>query len=46
MSRQTSGRSISVMLVESRRAMKPASSHAESPTHQADLPASSRAENW
>ena len=41
--RQTSGRSIKVILVESRRAMEPASSHALRPTHQADLPASSRA---
>jgi hypothetical protein len=46
MSRQTSGRSMSVMLVERRRAMKPAIIQADSPSHQADFSASSRAENW
>ena len=44
--RQTSGRSISVILVESKRAMLPASSQAIRPTHQAERPASSREENW
>ena len=43
-SRQDSGRNISVMFVESRRATLPANSQAIRPTHHAERPASSRAE--
>ena len=44
--RQISGRSMSVILVESRRAMKPANTHALKPAHHAGRPASSRPLNW
>jgi hypothetical protein len=43
--RHASGRNISVIFVESTRATLPASNHAIKPTHHADFPASSRAEN-